>query len=40
MLSKIRSMTAVDWLFIAIFDLVVFWLGYRFGPQLLGDPDR
>lgn len=31
MLSKIKSLTLADWIFIVVFDLVVFFVGYKYG---------
>ena len=31
MFSKIKSLTVAEWIFIVIFDLVVFTLGYNKG---------
>ena len=33
MLSKIKSLTLLDWLFIVLFDLAVYTYGYRAGAK-------
>ena len=34
MLSKIKSLTLADWIFIALFDAVVFYCGMQYGKTL------
>jgi hypothetical protein len=31
MLSKIKTLTAADWMFIVAFDAAVLWIGYKWG---------